>query len=174
LDPTPLRWAVRIALALLVCAAPAVWSQPVEEAPPLGTFGLGLEDTGSACCFSVRFWVPDGRGSEIVLNAYDADLFVTLRPRDEWSRAATQAELTELIQRELREMPGQRIAMTQLRFGEMHPESPSLFMAFQGFLALEGPFPFLEPLIGNLEATIEFRPDHGFRAELGLGAHVYF
>ncbi len=160
MDPTPLRWAVRIALTLLVCAAPAVWSQPVEEGAPLGTFGLGLEDTGSACCFSVRFWVPDGRGSEIVLNAYDADLFVTLRG----------------LQKLLDLSPAYAYAGMgmALRFGEMRPESPLLFMAFQGFLALEGPFPFLEPLIGNLEATVEFRPDHGFRAELGLGAHVYF
>jgi len=160
LNTTPIRWAVGIALAWLVCAAPLAGSRPAEEAPPLGTFGLGLEDTGSACCFSVRFWVPDGRGSEIVLNAYDADLFVTLRGLQkliEFSPAYAYA--------------GMGMA---LRFGEMHPSSPSLFMAFQGFLALEGPFPFLEPLIGNLEATVEFRPDHGFRAELGLGAHVYF
>ncbi len=50
------------------------------------------------------------------------DLFITLRPRDQWKQAATQAELTELIQRELRDLPGQRIAMTQpieMRINEM-------------------------------------------------------
>ncbi|MDA1017314.1 MAG: efflux RND transporter permease subunit, partial [Planctomycetota bacterium] len=50
------------------------------------------------------------------------DLFITLRPRDEWTRADTPAELTELIQRELRDLPGQRIAMTQpieMRINEM-------------------------------------------------------
>jgi len=50
------------------------------------------------------------------------DLFITLRPRDQWQRATTQAELTELIQRELRDLPGQRIAMTQpieMRINEM-------------------------------------------------------
>ena len=50
------------------------------------------------------------------------DLFVTLRPRSEWTRATTQAELTELIQEELRDLPGQRIAMTQpieMRINEM-------------------------------------------------------
>lgn len=50
------------------------------------------------------------------------DLFVTLRPREKWTKATTQTELTELIQRELRDLPGQRIAMTQpieMRINEM-------------------------------------------------------
>ncbi|MBU0486191.1 MAG: CusA/CzcA family heavy metal efflux RND transporter, partial [Proteobacteria bacterium] len=42
-----------------------------------------------------------------------SDIFITLKPREEWRRAKTQDELTELIQRELRDLPGQRIAMTQ-------------------------------------------------------------
>jgi heavy metal efflux system protein len=50
------------------------------------------------------------------------DMFLALRPRDRWRRAATQAELTTLVQRELRDMPGQRLAMTQpieMRINEM-------------------------------------------------------
>lgn len=50
------------------------------------------------------------------------DLFVTLRPRNEWKRAETQAELTALIQEELRDLPGPRLAMTQpieMRMNEM-------------------------------------------------------
>ena len=42
-----------------------------------------------------------------------SDIFITLKPREEWKRAKTQDELTELIQKELRDLPGQRIAMTQ-------------------------------------------------------------
>ena len=42
-----------------------------------------------------------------------SDLFITLKPRDQWKRARTQDELTVLIQKELRDLPGQRIAMTQ-------------------------------------------------------------
>jgi cobalt-zinc-cadmium resistance protein CzcA len=42
-----------------------------------------------------------------------SDIFITLKPRERWKRAATQAELTELVQKELRSLPGQRIAMTQ-------------------------------------------------------------
>ena len=42
-----------------------------------------------------------------------SDIFITLKPREKWKRAKTQGELTELIQRELRDLPGQRIAMTQ-------------------------------------------------------------
>ena len=50
------------------------------------------------------------------------DMFITLRPRSEWTKASTQAELTELVQQTLREMPGQKIAMTQpieMRLNEM-------------------------------------------------------
>jgi cobalt-zinc-cadmium resistance protein CzcA len=51
-----------------------------------------------------------------------SDLFITLKPRERWKRAATQAELTELVQKELRSLPGQRVAMTQpieMRLNEM-------------------------------------------------------
>ncbi|MAT52332.1 MAG: CusA/CzcA family heavy metal efflux RND transporter [Porticoccaceae bacterium] len=50
------------------------------------------------------------------------DLFVTLRPRSQWTRATTQAELTALIQEELRDLPGPRLAMSQpieMRMNEM-------------------------------------------------------
>jgi cobalt-zinc-cadmium resistance protein CzcA len=42
-----------------------------------------------------------------------SDIFITLKPREGWKRGRTQDELTELIQKELRDLPGQRIAMTQ-------------------------------------------------------------
>ncbi|HMF13927.1 MAG TPA: CusA/CzcA family heavy metal efflux RND transporter, partial [Gemmataceae bacterium] len=38
------------------------------------------------------------------------DFFITLKPRDQWTKARTQAELTELIEKEVRQFPGQRIA----------------------------------------------------------------
>ncbi|QDU59916.1 Cobalt-zinc-cadmium resistance protein CzcA [Planctomycetes bacterium Pan216] len=50
------------------------------------------------------------------------DLFITLRPRSRWTRAATQEVLTALIQEELRDLPGPRLAMTQpieMRMNEM-------------------------------------------------------
>lgn len=50
------------------------------------------------------------------------DLFITLHPRREWKRAHTQDELTVLIQEELRDLPGPRLAMTQpidMRMNEM-------------------------------------------------------
>ena len=50
------------------------------------------------------------------------DVFITLRPREEWKRAATQEELTVLIQEELHDLPGPRLAMTQpieMRMNEM-------------------------------------------------------
>jgi heavy metal efflux system protein len=42
-----------------------------------------------------------------------SDVFITLKPRERWKRPTTQDELTALIQRTLRDLPGQRIAMTQ-------------------------------------------------------------
>ncbi len=50
------------------------------------------------------------------------DMFITLKPRERWRRASSQAELVTLIQRELRDMPGQRLALTQpieMRINEM-------------------------------------------------------
>src|SRR5438552_14295258 len=42
-----------------------------------------------------------------------ADLFITLKPREQWTKADTQDELTELIEKELRVLPGQRLAFLQ-------------------------------------------------------------
>jgi cobalt-zinc-cadmium resistance protein CzcA len=50
------------------------------------------------------------------------DVFVTLRPREQWQRAHSQADLVSLMQRELRDIPGQRIGYTQpieMRVNEM-------------------------------------------------------
>jgi cobalt-zinc-cadmium resistance protein CzcA len=51
-----------------------------------------------------------------------SDLFITLKPRSHWKKAQTQAELGELIDKELREIPGQKLAFTQpieMRINEM-------------------------------------------------------
>jgi heavy metal efflux system protein len=50
------------------------------------------------------------------------DVFVTLKPRHEWTKANTQAELSERIEKELRDIPGQGMAFTQpieMRINEM-------------------------------------------------------
>ena len=50
------------------------------------------------------------------------DMFITLKPREQWKQAHTQAELTELIEKHLRDMPGQRLAFLQpieMRMNEM-------------------------------------------------------
>ncbi len=41
------------------------------------------------------------------------DVFITLRPRSRWKKASTQGQLTTLIEKTLRELPGQRLAFTQ-------------------------------------------------------------
>lgn len=50
------------------------------------------------------------------------DIFLSLHPRERWKRATNQEQLTELVRKELRDMPGQRIALTQpieMRVNEM-------------------------------------------------------
>jgi cobalt-zinc-cadmium resistance protein CzcA len=51
-----------------------------------------------------------------------SDMFLTLYPRSRWKRAETQAELTTLLERQLRDMPGQKLAFLQpieMRLNEM-------------------------------------------------------
>jgi cobalt-zinc-cadmium resistance protein CzcA len=50
------------------------------------------------------------------------DIFITLKPRSQWTKAKTQDDLAVLIQKALREIPGQRMAITQpieMRLNEM-------------------------------------------------------
>jgi len=50
------------------------------------------------------------------------DMFIALKPRKQWKRAHTQAELTDLIEKQLRDLPGQRLAFMQpieMRMNEM-------------------------------------------------------
>ncbi len=41
------------------------------------------------------------------------DVFITLHPREKWTRAKTQAELVELLEKELRVIPGQKAEYSQ-------------------------------------------------------------
>jgi cobalt-zinc-cadmium resistance protein CzcA len=41
------------------------------------------------------------------------DVFIALRPREMWKKASTQAELTEKLDRLLRDLPGQRLSFAQ-------------------------------------------------------------
>jgi cobalt-zinc-cadmium resistance protein CzcA len=50
------------------------------------------------------------------------DFFITLKPRDCWTKARTQEELTELFEKQLRDLPGQKLSFSQpiaLRLDEM-------------------------------------------------------
>jgi cobalt-zinc-cadmium resistance protein CzcA len=50
------------------------------------------------------------------------DMFITLKPRPDWKKASTQAELTELIEKHLQDLPGQRLEFLQpieMRMNEM-------------------------------------------------------
>jgi cobalt-zinc-cadmium resistance protein CzcA len=43
----------------------------------------------------------------------DTDLFISLKPRAMWTRAHTQDELVELLEKEVRDLPGQKIELSQ-------------------------------------------------------------
>ena len=50
------------------------------------------------------------------------DFFITLKPRERWKKAKTQDELTDLIEEELRDLPGQHLSYSQpiaMRLDEM-------------------------------------------------------
>jgi cobalt-zinc-cadmium resistance protein CzcA len=50
------------------------------------------------------------------------DIFITLHPRKKWKQARTQAEFVELLDKELRDLPGQKLAYSQpieMRINEM-------------------------------------------------------
>jgi heavy metal efflux system protein len=50
------------------------------------------------------------------------DMFVALKPRSQWTKARTQEALTRLIEKQLRDLPGQRLAFLQpieMRMNEM-------------------------------------------------------
>ena len=56
------------------------------------------------------------------------DVFITLRPRSQWKKAATQSALTRRFEQTLRDLPGQRLAYTQpikLRLDELGTGSRS-------------------------------------------------
>lgn len=151
-------------MALLALAAwqPPAWAARDDDAQDtVGTFGFGLESTGSACCISVRFWLADDRGSEMVINAYDTHLFVTVRGLQAVARLEPFTAYAG-------------VGLT-LRFGDLVVISPfSAFMSYQGFVAVSSPLPFFQNVTGNIEASVEARPRLGFSTSLGLGLHVYF
>ncbi len=43
----------------------------------------------------------------------ETDMFITLKPREQWRQARTQDELVEKMSREVSDLPGQRVAFTQ-------------------------------------------------------------
>src|SRR5262249_27669654 len=41
------------------------------------------------------------------------DFYITLKPRSQWTKARNQKDLTKLVERRLREFPGQKLSFTQ-------------------------------------------------------------
>ena len=85
------------------------------------------------------------------------DVYVTLKPRAKWKRASTQAELTELVQRELRFQPGQEISYQQpieMRMAEMETG----IRADLGVLLYGDDFDVLKDKANEIEAAMRGVP----------------
>ena len=85
------------------------------------------------------------------------DVFVTLKPRTRWKKCRTQAEFTELLDRTLRDMPGQRLAYSQpieMRLNEM----VSGVRADLGVKLFGDDFNVLAKKAGEIEAVLRSIP----------------
>ena len=71
-----------------------------------------------------HIWTRTGTGEVTTdpMGLEVSDVFITLEPRDQWKRGATQDELMRLMTKDLENMPGMRSAFTQpieMRMNEM-------------------------------------------------------
>jgi heavy metal efflux system protein len=85
------------------------------------------------------------------------DIFVTLKPRSQWKKARTQAEFTELLDKSLRDLPGQRLAYSQpieMRMNEM----VSGVRADLGVKLFGDDFDVLVQKAGEIEAVLRAIP----------------
>ncbi len=85
------------------------------------------------------------------------DVFVTLKPRSEWTKARTQAEFTELLDKTLRDLPGQRLSYSQpieMRMNEM----VSGVRADLGVKLFGDDFDMLVEKAGEIEAVLRSIP----------------
>ncbi len=85
------------------------------------------------------------------------DTFVTLKPRSEWTKARTQAEFTEKLDKLLRDLPGQRLSYSQpieMRMNEM----VSGVRADLGIKLFGDDFDVLVEKAGEIEAVLRSIP----------------
>ena len=79
-----------------------------------------LARNAAGCRFMARAGADELGIDPVGLN--ETDMFMTLKPRKLWKKARDQAELTTLIDKHLRDMPGQRLTVLQpieMRMNEM-------------------------------------------------------
>jgi cobalt-zinc-cadmium resistance protein CzcA len=87
-----------------------------------------------------------------------SDVFITLHPRDQWSRAETKDGLVDAMQKELEGMPGMRMIFTQpieMRVNEMLAG----IRADVGIKLYGDDFDVLEQKAGEIQAVVETLPN---------------
>ncbi len=62
-----------------------------------------------------RVWSRTGTGEVATdpMGTEETDFFITLKPREKWTKAHTQDELTDLIKEEFKDLPGQNLSYSQ-------------------------------------------------------------
>jgi cobalt-zinc-cadmium resistance protein CzcA len=85
------------------------------------------------------------------------DIFITLRPRDEWSKASSQAELTVKLDRLLRDFPGTKLSFAQPIEMRMN-EIVSGVRADLGVKLFGDDFDVLVEKAGEIEAVLRSIP----------------
>ena len=159
------RFLIWLLMALLVISGSSVFAygQGLESEVNLSagrSIGLGLELTGSACCFSIRQWITDTRGFELVV---EASGYLLLTPR-----LLNKFRDDNLID-----------GYTGVGLALMFSLSPytslvSPIRGLQVLMGLEITLPLLPQLALNLEAALEYHFGRGFTTFLGSGIHFYF
>ena len=97
------------------------------------------------------------------------DMFMTLKPRKQWKRAHTQAELTTLIENHLRDLPGQRLAflqpiemrMNEMASGHSHGCGSQAVRRRLGFAGGEGKGNRSDPQPNTRQCRRKHRTNHG-------------
>jgi len=152
---------VIMALSVLL-AMTAVMMKPVTgiAQPEIYKLGLGLQNSGSACCLSVRLWNTENSATELTATA-SRNLFLTVRGLGKFSN-------NEVVD-------GYAGAGLAMIFGAAPPVPRSPVRALQLIMGLEIAVPLAPPQFTiNLEGVVEADIYQNFDSYIGGGLHFYF
>ena len=121
--------------------------------------GIGVQNSGAACCISIRAWTTPTGGIELDLAA-NRLLFLTTRG------------LTKFVDSSIVDAYGG--AGLVFVFSPLRSTSRFPIDALQLLLGLEITVPFMPAFAINTEGVLEFEPEREFFTTIGVGIHYYF